>query len=282
MSLSVVRADGLVTIQDLGRPGYAHLGVPRAGALDPEAASLANRLVGNGPDAAVLEVTVAGLTVRSRDARTIAVTGARCAVRVDGRARATYEPVSVRAGGEIEVGPAAAGVRSYLAISGGIAVPAVLGSRSTDTLAWVGPPRVRAGENLPVGPSATPSAVPDVVVPAPPSGVLRIDPGPRVDWFAESVLADLCAAPYVVGADSNRIGLRLEGRTLRRLVMKELSSEGMVLGAVQVPPSGLPVVFLADHPTTGGYPVVAVVRRDDLGQCAQLRPGDGIRFRSDR
>ena len=168
-------------------------------------------------------------------------------------------------------------MRTYLAVSGGIAVEPVLGSRATDTLAWVGPPRVVAGTELPVGsPGGAPATYDAPRSPRP--GPLRVDPGPRADWFADDALERLCATAYTVKPESNRIGLRLDGPPLERVRDDELASEGMVLGAVQVPPDGRPVVFLADHPTTGGYPVLAVVRADDLWRCAQLRPGDEVRF----
>jgi biotin-dependent carboxylase-like uncharacterized protein len=277
-SLLIQEAGGLVTVQDRGRPGLAHLGVPRAGALDAPAAALANRLVGNTEDAALLEVTMGALVVRAAGPLWIAVTGARCAVSVDGRAAAHEEAVWVPRDGVIRIGPAETGVRAYVAVAGGIAVEPVLGSRSTDTLAWVGPPRVVAGADLPVGPSAgRPASYDAPRTPRP--GPLRVDPGPRLDWFGRDALEQLCAASYTVTPASNRIGLRLDGAPVERSRAGELASEGMVLGAVQVPPDGMPVLFLADHPTTGGYPVLAVVRSDDLWRCAQLRPGDRIGFR---
>ncbi|MDP2772484.1 MAG: biotin-dependent carboxyltransferase family protein, partial [Nocardioides sp.] len=156
-------------------------------------------------------------------------------------------------------------------------VTPVLGSRATDTLAWVGPPEVVAGAELPVGASAGRPAPHDTPRPPVP-GPLRVHPGPRADWFAADALDTLCATTYAVGAASNRIGLRLDGPPLERLREDELASEGMVLGAVQVPPDGRPVVFLADHPPTGGYPVLAVVEPADLWQCGQLRPGESVRF----
>jgi len=279
MRLRVLAAPGLVTVQDRGRVGLAHLGVPRAGALDLPAAALANRLVGNSEDDAVLEVALGGLTVASTDGRWVAVTGADCAVTVDGQSAAHGRAEWLPAGAELTLGPARTGVRCYVAVAGGIASEPVLGSRSTDTLAWVGPPRVVDGEELPVGePSGRPVAHD---TPRPPAGgPLRVDPGPRADWLAPDALDRLCRTAYTVTTDSNRIGLRLDGPAIAWARDGELASEGMVLGAVQVPPDGKPVVFLADHPPTGGYPVLAVVQAEDLWQCAQLRPGDEVRFRA--
>ena len=277
VELTVIEAGTLTTIQDHGRRGLAHLGVPRAGALDTPAAALANRLVGNDPDAALLEVTLGGLEFRLTAGRWVAVTGAPCPVLVDGRAGGHDRAEWVAAGVTVRLGPPRTGVRSYVAVGGGIAVEPVLGSRSTDTLAGVGPPVVAAGTTLPVGRPCGAPRPHDTPRPRR-TGPLRVEPGPRADWFGDDALAALCATTYTVSADSNRIGLRLEGPPLTRVRTGELASEGMVLGAVQVPPSGTPVVFLADHPPTGGYPVVAVVHEDDLWQCAQLRPGDEVRF----
>ena len=277
----VREAGALVTVQDRGRPGLAHLGVPRAGWLDPAAATRANRLVGNSEGAAVLEVAGGALVLRHEGpGRWVCVTGADGAVTIDRIACATAVPLRLESGSVLVVGAATSGVRRYLAVGGGIDVPPVLGSRATDTLAWVGPPQVRAETVLPVGEEQGAPAPCDVAnaVGHAPGGLLHLVPGPRVDWFEADALERLCAHDYVVAADSNRVGLRLSGPTLVRRRHDELPSEGMVLGAVQVPPDGSPVVFLADHPSTGGYPVIAVVEPADLGTCAQLSPGDRVRF----
>lgn len=280
MSLSVHRAGPLTTVQDRGRVGLAHLGVPRAGALDAPAAALANRLVGNGPDAAVLEATGGGLEVSASVGRWVAVTGAEVPVSVDGAARSWGRAEWLPAGARLRLGTPTSGVRAYVAVGGGLDVPRVLGSRSTDTLAWVGPPRVLDGAELPLGVPTGSPATTDVPPPRRP-GPLRVAPGPRADWFAPDALSRLCAVPWTVAADSDRVGLRLDGEAPRRVREGELPSEGMVLGAVQVPPGGQPVVLLADHPTTGGYPVLAVVRSEDLWRCAQARPGGVLRFVTD-
>ncbi|PKW06492.1 biotin-dependent carboxylase uncharacterized domain-containing protein [Streptomyces sp. 1222.5] len=279
-ALVVVRSGALTTVQDRGRPGYAHLGVPRSGALDPPAAALVNRLVGNPPDAAVLETTLDGCAVRPRSTVTVAVGGAPCPVRVGGRPAAWGAPVLVREGELLEVGAATAGVRGYLAVSGGIAVEPVLGSRATDLLSGLGPAPLTDGTVLPLGaPAGPPARVDGVPQPRPPAGlVLRVTPGPRADWFTAGAVRTLTTRAYRVSPASNRIGLRTEGPPLERARPGELPSEGMVLGAVQVPPDGRPVVFLADHPTTGGYPVIAVVRTADLPAVAQALPGTPVRF----
>ncbi|MGV9277125.1 5-oxoprolinase subunit C family protein [Streptomyces griseosporeus] len=280
-ALAVVRAGALTTVQDRGRPGYAHLGVPRSGALDAPAAALANRLVGNPAGAAVLETTLNGCAVRPRSAVTMAVTGAPCPVAVDGRPVAWGAPVRVPAGAVLEAGAAVGGVRSYLAVHGGIGGEPVLGSRSSDLLSGLGPVPLTDGAVLPLGqPGPGPHARVDVAPqPGPPVElVLRITLGPRDDWFTPDALRTLTTRAYRVSAASNRIGLRTEGPALERARAGELASEGMVLGAVQVPPDGRPVVFLADHPTTGGYPVIGVVRPADLPSAAQALPGTPVRF----
>ncbi|MGF1431654.1 biotin-dependent carboxyltransferase family protein [Kitasatospora sp. LaBMicrA B282] len=284
--LIVVRPGPLTTVQDLGRRGVAHQGVPRAGALDLPAHLAANRLVGNPPGAATLETTLGGLTVRALHAPLlVAVTGAAARVRIDGHPAPWGEPVRLPPGASLDVGPADFGVRCYLAVRGGIAVPAVLGSRSADLLTGLGPTPLRAGDLLPVGPAGPPGAEAGApgaeLVPlpeAPAELVLRLRPGPRADWFLPGTLAALARAHYRVAQASNRIALRTEGPALIRLRHDELASEGMVLGAVQVPPDGQPVVFLADHPTTGGYPVLGVVPETDLAAAAQARPGIPVRF----
>ncbi|MFJ8999565.1 biotin-dependent carboxyltransferase family protein [Streptomyces sp. NPDC102359] len=279
-ALSVVRAGALTTVQDRGRPGHAHLGVPHSGALDGPAAALANRLAGNRPDAAVLESTLDGCSLRPRSSATVAVTGAPCRVTVDGRPAAWGAPVRVRAGAVLDVGPAVHGVRSYVAVSGGIAVDPVLGSRSTDLLSGLGPTPLTDRAVLPLGtPTGLHARVDVAPQPAPPAElVLRVTPGPRDDWFTAGALRRFTSGTFRVSPASNRIGLRTTGPVLERVRHEELPSEGMVLGAVQVPPAGTPVIFLADHPTTGGYPVIAVVRPADLPAAAQARPGTPVRF----
>ncbi|MGK4584523.1 biotin-dependent carboxyltransferase family protein [Kitasatospora sp. HPMI-4] len=276
----VVRPGPLTTVQDLGRRGAAHLGVPRGGALDEPALRAANRLVGNPPGTAALETTVGGVALEALAPLLVAVTGAPAPVRVDGRPAAWGAPVAVPAGAVVEVGPATYGVRSYLAVAGGLAVPEVFGSRSADLLSGLGPAPLTAGQMLPVGPVAGRRPAADLVpLPAPPAElVLRLRPGPRSDWFATEALTGLARARYRVAAASNRIALRTEGPALTRVRDGELPSEGMMLGSVQVPPDGLPVIFLADHPTTGGYPVIGVVPAPDLAAAAQARPGTPLRF----
>jgi biotin-dependent carboxylase-like uncharacterized protein len=278
-ALEVTDAGLQVTVQDLGRAGRAHLGVPRSGALDEPSHRLANRLVGNRETAATLECLGGRVAFRTRSAVTLAVTGAQVSVTVSRRGRDWGNAVAVAAGSLVELGSATVGLRAYVAVSGGIDVEPVLGSRSSDLLSGLGPPPVHEGDVLPVGsPTGGPVAV-DVVRPRGSARELRLRLGPREEWFEAGSVKALDRSSYVVGSASNRIGLRLEGERIRWRSTGELPSEGMVLGAVQVPPNGQPVVFLNDHPTTGGYPVIGVVVAEDLPVCAQLRPGEAITLR---
>ncbi|MGW6062859.1 5-oxoprolinase subunit C family protein [Streptomyces sp. NPDC055189] len=281
VKITVVRCGALTTIQDSGRAGHAHLGVPRSGALDAGALGLANRLVGNAEGAAVLETTLTGCALRPDRGVTVVVGGAPCPVTVDGAPAAWGVPVHVTAGAVLDVGRASAGIRSYVAVAGGIAVEPVLGSRATDLLSGLGPAPLSAGDVLPVGqaPGAQPALPVAAPWPAPPAElVLPVRFGPRADWFTEAARRTFITAVYTVSGNSNRIGLRTEGPALERELDGELPSEGMVLGAVQVPPDGRPVVFLHDHPTTGGYPVIAVAEEAALGAAAQATPGTPLRF----
>ncbi|GMA22007.1 biotin-dependent carboxyltransferase family protein [Arsenicicoccus piscis] len=282
--IEVLRTGPLTTVQDLGRPRWAHLGVGRSGAADRPSLRLANRLVGNPENAAALETTFGGLSIRLLDAATIAVTGAPVPVTVDGRIRDTNAPLDLAAGSVVELGLPTAGVRSYLAVRGGVAVPDVLGSRSTDLLAQLGPDRLSAGDGIPIGaPTGDRPGVDHAPVrPLPADPVLHVLPGPRADWFTPEAMATLGSATYEVSSQSDRVGARLTGPALERSRSGELLSEGLVEGAVQVPADGQPVVFLADHPVTGGYPVIAVVHPADVPLAAQARPGQRVRFRVDR
>jgi len=280
--IEILSAGPFSTVQDLGRPGLGALGVGASGAADRGSLRLANRLVGNPEWAAALEVTLGGLRARLSATTVVALTGAPAQLRLAGRDAGAYGPIDVPAGAELEVGRPWAGLRSYLGVRGGIAVRPVLGSRSTDVLAGLGPPIVRDGDRLPVG--ADTVGLPNVdVAPAPAYASeveLRVLLGPRDDWFTPEAVATLSAAAYTVTPESNRIGIRLSGPALNRAVTRELPPEGMVTGALQVPPNGQPVLFLADHPVTGGYPVIGVVLANDIGHAAQARPGDVIRFRA--
>lgn len=273
--LTVLETGPLATIQDRGRAGQATLGVPASGACDRAAYELANRLVGNRGGAAAVEVTFGGLAVHADQDVVVAITGAPCA------GVPLNAPATLRAGEVLRLGTPATGLRTYVAVRGGIDVPAVLGSRSTDLLSGLGPVPLAAGRTLPVGSLVEPMPGVDLAPVAHPAGgevVLRVTPGPRRDWFTDAGWASLVAQPYRVSSNSNRVGVRLDGEPLERARTGELASEGMARGAIQIPPSGTPVIFLADHPVTGGYPVIAYVSEADLDTCAQVRPGQPVRL----
>ena len=277
----VVSPGLLTTVQDLGRAGRAALGVPLAGAADRAALRAANRLVGNAPGAAGLETTLLGPTLLFEADAVVAVTGGRCGVSLGGRELQVGAPASVPSGGTLSLGPVERGARSYLAVRGGIDVPPVLGSRSTCTLSGLGPAPLAVGDWLAIGRQVEgavadgPVALPGIVE----EPVLRLLPGPRDDAFLPGALQLLTSSSYTVSASSDRTGVRLEGPALQRVSADELPSEGVVPGAVQVPPDGRPIVFLANCPTTGGYPVIGVVPPTDLAHAAQARPGTSLRFR---
>ncbi len=288
--LLVVDPGPFTTVQDLGRPGWAHLGVPCSGAADRSAAAEANRLVGNRPGAAVLEATLAGPSLRMGDARMVAVTGARADIRVDGMPARQDAALRLGRGAELVIDRFRVGARCYVAVEGGLAVPPVLGSRSTDTLSGIGPPVVRPGTRIPLGDAADRPEVQGAPGPAPSARpgaggdaiTVTAYAGPRDDWVGPAGLRTLGAAPFVVAASSDRTGLRLRGPTVTVDRKAQLRSEGMVAGSVQVPPDGQPIVLLRNHPTTGGYPVAAVVVDADVDLLAQARPGTTVRFRLTR
>jgi biotin-dependent carboxylase-like uncharacterized protein len=275
----VLRPGPLTTVQDEGRLRLASIGVSPSGAADRRSYRLANRLVGNASGAPVLEVTAGGLVLRAEQDVLVAVTGAPCPGAPQNAS------AWLRVGDELSLGTPARGLRSYVAVRGGLDVAPVLGSCSTDVLSGLGPPQLRPGDVLGTGRAA--AELPPVdVAPVPPVGAavgetvtVRVLPGPRRDWFTPDAWTTLTEARYHVASDSNRVGVRLDGPVLQRSVTGELPSEGIVRGAVQVPPSGWPLVFLADHPTTGGYPVLAYVVDEEVDLVAQLRPGDAVRFR---
>lgn len=280
--LDILDTGPLSTVQDLGRFGYADLGVGRSGAADLPSHRLANRLVGNLERAATIEVTFGGLRVRAVTDLTLAVTGALGPVHLDGRRQAANSPLRLVAGTELALGPPGVGLRTYLAVRGGIDVEPVLGSRSTDVLSGLGPPSLRRGQRLAIGTDTAADPLVDhaPVPPLPAEPVLRVLPGPRPEQLGDGALDRLLAATWTATQDSNRVGVRLDGPALLADVPGDLPSDPLVPGAVQVPLNARPLIFLADHPVTGGYPVLAVVRAADLGVAAQLRPGQRVRFRT--
>ena len=282
--LTVLSTGPLALVEDLGRSGLASLGVGRSGAFDRTAHRLANRLVGNPEDAAALELLLGGARFTVDGPGWIAVTGAWGPVTANGRPVEPHTATPVQAGDVLEFGSAASGLRYTLAVRGGIAVEQVLGSRSRDTLAALGPAPLVPGDRLPIGPNPR-HAVPavDVVPIEPPPGgdvVLSVSPGPRHDWFESEAIGLLHRSRWIVSSRSDRTGVRLEGPALARSRTGELPSEGMVPGAIQVSPDGAPTILAVDAPVTGGYPVIAVVLPRSVDRLAQVRPGQGILLRA--
>ena len=281
--LEVLETGPLSLIQDLGRPGYLSSGVGVSGAADRGSAKLANRLVGNDENSACIEVLMGGLALRAPQVTIVAVTGAPATALLDGIPMGHASVIVMQPGQTLRLQYAQVGLRSYVGVRGGVAVPNVLGSRSTDTLSGIGPEALKPDDVLPVGSAAT--NFPNVdVAPVPPmdAGTLsvRVIGGPRDDWFTNPEA--LTTGVWAVSPDTDRIGTRLnrhgDSPALVRTSEAELPTEGVALGSIQVPPSGQPVVFLADHPISGGYPVIGVVADDDIDRIAQARPGQLIRF----
>jgi biotin-dependent carboxylase-like uncharacterized protein len=260
-AVRIVEPGRATTLQDHGRVGRADLGVPRAGAVDRDTHDLANRVVGNEPTAATIE-THGGLLVEALRPLVVAVDGDRH---------------TLAAGSRLRIDGQDGRMWTYLAVRGGIDVEPVLGSRSHDTLAGLGPPPIHAGTELAVG-SDPGTAIPADHAPVRRRArVVRLWPGPRTDHFVEP-LTTLVGRGWVVSGSVSRVGLRLEAGEFVSARTGRFASEGLVEGAIQITPSGEPIVMLANHPTTGGYPVVAVVDPDDLSIVAQSPPGSVLRF----
>lgn len=308
-SLRVLSSGMQTLVQDLGRPGLAAIGVTESGALDRAAMLLANSMLGNPPGAAVLENALGGLQLQCRGRVIVAVTGAEVPVSVvtPGGVRVPAQsnhPLVLDDGNILRIGQARAGMRVYVAVQGGFDISPVLGSRATDILSGLGPAPLRKGDLLPVGDNGTEQEAlarasasllgQRLCARGTRSGaasrlcrpgdlyVAGVIPGPRDDWFGPAGLARLFGQEWLVTSQSNRVGMRLSGkRGLQRSNNAELPSEAAVAGSIQVPANGQPVVFLADHPVTGGYPVIAVVRKAYLDGLAQLPPGARLRFRQE-
>ena len=283
-ALHIVEPGLLATIQDLGRPGHASIGVARSGAVDRTALRTANRLLGNPESAAAIEVTMGGFRAVATHDVWFAVTGAWGEIHVAGQRVDPYQAHPWRAGSELRLGALAHGARAYLAVRGGIDAPRVLGSRATDMLSGLGPARLSAGDVVAVAGEQI-AEMPALAYspwgpPADDALDIEVAPGPRADWFDSD--AALFTAGWSVSHEADRVGIRLDGPELERSRPGELPSEGMVSGAIQVPPSGRPVILGPDGPVTGGYPVIAVVTAHSLDALAQARPGTRIRFRHAR
>jgi len=288
VALFVIKPGMLTTVQDRGRWGFQSRGVPVAGPMDPFSHRLANALVGNDPDAAGLEITLLGPELEFDDERVVAVAGAKFALTVDGRPVASGSGAGaflVGAGGRLRFGARAQGARAYLAVGGGIAVPPVLGSRSTHVISAMGGHEGRAlrvGDRLPLGPAASTRRAarpPDLIVPLPAGHArVRVLPGPQRERFSNEALDVLQSSPYAIAQNSDRMGFRLVGPPLAHAGGADIVSDATPLGALQVPASGQPILLMADRQTTGGYPQIATAITADLPLAAQLAPGDQLTF----
>ena len=284
--LLVIKPGMLTTIQDAGRWGFQARGVPVAGPMDPVSHRLANALVGNVREAAALEITLLGPELEFEDERLVAVTGAEFEMTLDGKAVPANAPFVVTAESRLRFGERRRGARAYLAISSGIAVPPMLGSRSTHLVSAMGGAAGRAlaaGDRLPLG---DPRKVEGAVLAPQPAPVplperharLRVLPGPQRDYFSSDALDVLQSAPYTIGQNSDRMGYRLDGPRLTHARGADIISDATPLGVLQVPASGQPILLMADRQTTGGYPKIATVISADVAVAGQLGPSDTITF----
>ncbi|BDI23777.1 biotin-dependent carboxyltransferase family protein [Herbiconiux sp. L3-i23] len=281
--LTVLEPGALLVVQDVGRPGLAHLGVGTSGAFDRAAHALGNRLVGNAADAASLESLLGGAALVFDEPTWVAITGAWGEITAGGMPVEPHTATLIPARTPLSIATVGQGIRYTIAVRGGVDVAPVLGSRSWDSLAQLGPAPLVAGQSVPVGAEpAIPVPAADLIPIDPPGdGTIELElrPGPRREWFDDAAWSLLTSDTWEVSPRSDRTGIRLIGATLERRRLGELPSEGMVPGAIQVSPDGAPTILGVDAPVTGGYPVIAVVTDATLDRLAQLRPGQRVRFR---
>jgi antagonist of KipI len=289
MSVRVLKAGLLTTIQDGGRRGHAASGIGRAGAMDDVALRLANALAGNPPDAAALEFGLLGPVLLFECAATVALCGAEVDARIDGRASAGWQALHVDAGCTLDCSRIPHGAYACLAFAGGIRTASVLGSASADINAGLGPRALRSGDHIELVESHPPHAAPPrrglawTLDPRPwfdpdPQRPIRLMRGSHFDALDGISRAALFAHPFRVSAESNRVGTRLDGPRLALAAPLELVSEAVAHGTLQLPAGGQPIALMAEHPTIGGYPRIAQVAAIDLPRLAQRRPGDAVRF----
>ena len=286
-SLSVLSPGFLSSVQDLGRFHCAHWGISPAGAADPIALRLGNSLLGNPPGAPAVEMTLTGGSFRFDSDLSIAITGSDFDPTLDGSAVPMWQTILVRAGQVLRCGPTKSGARCYLCVSGGIEVPPLLSSSSTHVLNSLGGFDGRplsAGDVLRCGPCELPARVNCSAVKESAlrslyrAGPFRITPGLQIDLFSKEARTLFSSAVYLVKEDSNRMGLRLSGPPLDRGTAKEMTTEGVSLGDIQVPPDGQPIILFVESPTTGGYPKIANVVLPDIHRLGQCRPRDTLSF----
>jgi antagonist of KipI len=286
MSAILVHAPGLfTTVQDLGREGFGPMGVSASGAADPISLRIGNRLLGNPDGTAALEMTLGGGTFTFERAAVIAATGADFGPSLDGVALPMWTSIEIREGETVKFGASRSGARAYLCVQGGIAVEPFLGSASTHVLSGLGGFEGRAlrkGDRVKLGAANSyfrkTALSPKALESLQPLKVIRVTDGPQSDWFPEPAWKTLCGNTFRISEQSNRMGIRLEGPPISLDTSREMITEGVSLGAIQVPPSGQPIILFVEQQTTGGYPKIANVISADLHSLGQLRPRDEIRF----
>lgn len=284
MTVRVVKPGFFTTVQDRGRFGYAHLGISPAGAADALSLRIANLLLGNDENAPALEMTLVGATLEFEESAMVAISGANCDCRVGHKWLHGQTATHIPAGAVLHCGSTTDGARSYLAVRGGFEVPLVMGSASTDVRGRFGGfegRRLQGGDVLQVRRAATAQVclLHDGVLEAVcPSGPLRVTRGAQHDWFSPETYAKLLASTYRVSEQSDRAGLRLQGERVSPRETSQLLTDGIPLGAIQVPQDGQPIVLFVDQQTTGGYPKIANVIAADMHRIGQLRPRDQVRF----
>jgi antagonist of KipI len=283
-ALHILKPGLLTTVQDLGRYGHQAFGVPVAGPMDTFSHRVANQLVGNNPDAATLEVTLIGPEIVAEAATTAAIAGAQFEVSCDDRPVQTGSSFTVTRGQRIKFGRIIQGARAYLAVAGGIQTKPVLGSRSTHLVSHMGGFHGRplmAGDRVPIIDEPHPRPLrksAGLVLPSKGRALLRVMAGPQADWFEADALKTMDGVSFRISPQSNRMGYRLQGPPLVRLHDRELISEPVGIGAIQVPSAGEPILLMADRQTAGGYPKIGYVISADLPLAGQLAPGDFIEF----
>ena len=284
MSIRVLKAGLSTTVQDGGRFGYAHLGISPCGAADLVSMRIANRLVGNDDYAPALEMTLMGATLEFESACLIAITGASCECTIAGRQVSVYTALQVAAGAVLHCGSTTNGARTYLAVRGGIGVPLVMGSASTDVrgnFGGVEGRRLKTGDVLELDGGAAwepRRLMQGARETLRADGPIRVTRGAQHDWFSPAEYGKFLTSPYVVSEQSDRAGLRLKGEAVQTLERRQLLTDGIPLGAVQVPQDGQPIILFVDQQTTGGYPKIANVIAADMHRIGQLRPRDQVHF----
>jgi antagonist of KipI len=283
-ALVVVKPGLLTSVQDLGRYGHQSTGVPAAGPMDAFSHRLANQLAGNAPDAATLEITLIGPELMVEADTTCAIAGALFEVTCDDRPVAIGESFNVTRGQRLKFGRIVQGARAYLAVAGGIQTPPLLGSRATHLVSRMGGFAGRAlaaGDRVPIASEINPRPLRKangLTLPSSGRALLRVMPGPQADWFAADALKTIAGVSFRISPQSNRMGYRLQGPPLVRTHDRELISEPLGIGAIQVPTAGEPILLMADRQTAGGYPKIGYVISADLPLAGQLAPGDFIEF----